>query len=109
MIYHAEFLNVGKAFLASEAIDIVDSDTLEDLRGLLSSNFKFILLECNFISERVKPFISVLKFFESNLGITSLIQGLIDCVKFRLDSQLRFYDDSVSEIINTMSQTFTTG
>ena len=37
------------------------------------------------------------------------MQGLIDCVKFHFDSQLRFYDDSVSEIINTMSETFTTG
>ena len=109
MTYHAEFLNVEKAFLASEAIDIVDSDTLEDLREFLSSNFKLILLECKFISERVKPLIFVLKIFESNLGITSLMQGLIDCVKFHLDSQLRFYDDSVAEIINTMSETFTTG
>ena len=37
------------------------------------------------------------------------MQGLIDCVKFQLDSQLQFYDDSVSEIINTMSEVFTTG
>ena len=34
---------------------------------------------------------------------------MIDCVKFHLDSQLQFYDDSVSEIINTMSKAFTTG
>ena len=37
------------------------------------------------------------------------MQGLIDFVKFHLDSQLRFYDDLVPEIINTMSETFTTG
>ena len=109
MTYHAEFLNVEKAFLACEAIDIVDFDTREDLRGFLPSNFKFILLECKFISERVKPPFSVLKLFESNLRITSLMQGLIDCVKFHLDSHLRFYDDSVSEIKNGMSEIFTTG
>ena len=51
------------------------------------------------ISERVKPLISVLKTFESNLGFTSLTQDLIDCVKFHLDSQLKFYEDSVSGII----------
>ena len=45
----------------------------------------------------------------ANLRITSLMQGWIDCVKFHLDSQLRLYDDLVSEIINTMSETFTTG
>ena len=109
MTYHAEILNVEKAFLASEAIDIVDCDTLEDLREFQSANFNFILLEYKFISERVKPLIAVLKIFESNLGITSLMQGLIDCMKFHLDSQLQFYDDSFSEIINTMSESFTTG
>ena len=73
MTYHAELLNVEKAFLASEAMDIVDSDTLEDLREFLSSNFKSILLECKIINERVKPLITVLEIFESNLGITSLM------------------------------------
>ena len=96
-----------KAFLDSEAIDIVDSDTLEYLHEFLSSNFKLILLECKFISQRVKPLISVPKLFECTLGITSLMQGLIDCVKFHFESQLQFYDDSVSEIINTMDKTFT--
>ena len=33
-----KFLNVENEFLVSEAIDIVDSDTLEDLREFLSSN-----------------------------------------------------------------------
>ena len=107
--YHVEFRNVEKTFLASEAIDIVDSDMLEDLREFLSSHFKLILLECKFFSERMKPLISVHKMFESNLGITSSMQCLNDCVKFLLDSPLRFYDDSVSEIINIMSETFTTG
>ena len=37
------------------------------------------------------------------------MHGLIDCVKFHLDCPLRFYDDSVSENINTMSETLTTG
>ena len=82
MTYHAEFLNAEKAFLASEAIDIIDPDTLEDLCEFFTSNFKLILLECKFISERVKPLTSVLKIFESKLGITSLMQGLIHCVKF---------------------------
>ena len=36
------------------------------------------------------------------------MEGLIDCVMFHLDFQLRFQNDSVSEIINTMSETFTT-
>ena len=108
MIYHAETLNVEKAFLDSEATDIVYSDSPEGLREFLSSNFKFILLECKFIIERVKSLISVLKIFEPNLGMTFLMQGLIDCMKFHLDYQLRFYDDSVSEIMNTMSKTFTT-
>ena len=36
------------------------------------------------------------------------MQGLIVCVKFRLDSQLLFYYDSVSEIINTISEALAT-
>ena len=37
------------------------------------------------------------------------MQDLIDRAKFHLGSQLRFYDDSVSQIVNTKSETFTTG
>ena len=88
---------------------MVDSDTLKDLREFLSLNFKFILLECKFFDERVKPLISVPKILEPNLGNTSLMQSLIDCVKFCLDSELRFCDVSVSEFKNTISKTFTTG
>ena len=106
MTYYAEFLPVEKAFLATETIDLIDSDTLEDLRQFLSSNFKSILLECKFVSERMKPLIDTLKVFESNMGLTALMQGLIDHVVFQLDSQVRFHEDSVSEVLISMTETF---
>ena len=47
--------------------------------------------------------------FIIKFGLGSSVRGfqivIEDCVKFHLNSQLRFYDDSVSEIINTMSET----
>ena len=54
----------------------------------------------------MKPLIDTLKIFESNMGLTALMQGLIDHVAFQLDSQVRFHEDSVSEVLISMTETF---
>ena len=47
----------------------------------------------------MKPLIDTLKIFESNMGLSALMQGLIDHVVFQLDSQDRFHEDSVSNVL----------
>ena len=55
----------------------------------------------------IQPHLAGIIFEKEHL--TSLMQCLIDCVMFHLDSQLQFYDDPVSEIKNTTSETFSNG
>ena len=42
--------------------------------------------------------------FESNMGISALMQGPIDHVAFHLDSQIRFHKDSISEVLISMTE-----
>ena len=103
IVYHAEFLPYEKSFLLTET----DNDDAEDLRNTLAEDYKFILAEARFIKNRVNHLIIGLKIFESDLGLGCLTRDYLERLEAELTVQSNMPDDSLEEILDLLTETFT--
>ena len=99
--YHVEFLPMEKSFSALE-----ENDSATDLRLFLSQSYKFLLFELKFLKERLEPIMKMLKIFEADKNQACLMFSFMDNLKNTLLVHTTFPSMSGDEILQTMTETF---
>ena len=79
----------------------------ENSKQILDSNYKFIVWECTFIRTRARPFIDAIRLFESDLPLGCISLPYLENVFFEIVSQKELLADSLTEILDQITETFT--
>ena len=105
--YHTDYLAAEKSFLMLETDLDEENEAAMELKQILDSNYKFIVWECTFIRTRARPFIDAIRLFESDLPLGCISLPYLENVFFEIVSQKKLLADSLTEILDQITETFT--